>query len=437
MSKKKTRKSLSFKERVLLAILAVIAIVYITNNFFLVSVKNRLSEAEQTLAQRLTQYEVITNEISNKVLYEDRISALSDAESQLMKRYPTELSEEALLLKTLAFAKKANVHISTYGVTEMLESTLADVSTDASNELTEEEKIQKAVTEQAGQYTAQVEEDVKKRYEDELGISLSDEEDKNEVKAVSLSDLLDVSNNEALKNQLTALNATVLTRNISISVSGNYEQIMTFLDLVEQDEQAVFIENSSYNASDSKIAANMVLKFVGYYDTEVNGPVKINVPDGTGQSQDIFSEGDTLIDDSLAMIQASAHGDLQLILKNYLVNGAKIVMMQNNVDNSLRYHYDNDVISLRIDLSDAENGVLFTYNLAGSRYTSIISACEDKSEVLLEIVSSIRVDNDDHVGIKLFIDNKSSKALKITKSNDDENSRIMVGELKGQVQFEQ
>jgi hypothetical protein len=137
------------------------------------------------------------------------------------------------------------------------------------------------------------------------------------------------------------------------------------------------------------------------------------------------------------MIQASAHGDLQLILKNYLVNGAKIVMMQNNVDNSLRYHYDNDVISLRIDLSDAENGVLFTYNLAGSRYTSIISAGEDKSEVLLEIVSSIRVDNDDHVGIKLFIDNKSSKALKITKSNDDENSRIMVGELKGQVQFEQ
>ena len=433
MAKNKMRKKLSLKERMLLTALVIVGILYITNNILLDPAKEKLVLAQQTFDQRLVQKEIIDNEISHKITYQDRTDTLIKAQNTLVKRFPTSLEQDLLLMKINQFAHETGVYISTYSFSAVSVSGLADQSS-TKQTMSEEEKIQAAVTEQADAYTAQVEEDIKKRYEDELGLT-SDEGEDGALKPVSLEDLLNVSDNEALKNQLLALNAEVLSQDLNINVTGSYQHIIEFANKIEEDTEAIFITNSSYTASDQNIMANYTVRFVGYRDIEVKGRDHVEIPENVGTSDNIFSDEKNLIDPSLASIQYSGDGDFQVVLMNEDTNGAKIFALASGDEASLKYQYDNKTVPFALVILQSDDGVDYSYNLAGMRYSGHINT--DNETLTFDIISVKRSSASDQIGIIATIDNRSDKTLIINTVNDDPTRpRLVISDLKGKVQVD-
>jgi len=433
MAKNKMRKKLSLKERILVTALVIIGVLYITNNMLLAPAKAKLTLAQENFNKRLAQKEIIENEISHKITYQDRIDTLLNAQNTLVKRFPTSLEQDLLLMKVNQFAKDTDVYIASYSFSGASVSGLAEQSPTGQT-LSEEEKIQAAVTEKANAYTAQVEEDIKKRYEDELGIS-SDEDDDSERNAVSFEDLLNVSENDALKNQLLALNAEVITQDLNISVAGSYQHVVEFANKIEEDTEAIFITNSSYTTSDQNVNVNYTILFVGYRDIEVNGVDYVDVPDDVGSSDNIFSGGSKLIDKALATIQYNGDADFRLVLMNENTNGAKIYAFASSDDASEKLYYDNKTVPFSLMITQADDGVDYSYNLAGLRYSGHVIT---ESETLtLNIVSVKRSSDSDQIGIIATVDNRSDKTLVVTTTNDDPaRPRLVIGDLKGKVQVD-
>lgn len=427
------RKKLSLKERMLLTVLAIVGILYITNNILLDPAKEKLVLAQQTFDQRLVQKEIIDNEISHKITYQDRTDTLLKAQNTLVKRFPTSLEQDQLLMKINQFAKESGVYISTYSFSNVSVSGLADQSS-AGQTMSEEEKIQAAVTEQAEAYTAQVEKDIRQRYEDELGLS-SDTEEDNALNPVSLEDLLNVSDNDALKNQLLALNAQVISQDLNISVTGSYQQIIEFVNSIEEDTEAIFITNSSYTVSDQKMMVNYMIRFVGYRDIEVNGTNYIDIPDDVGRTNNIFSEEMSLIDPSLATIQYAGDGDFQVVLMNEDTNGQKIYALASGDDASTKYLYDNKTVPFTLVITQSDKGVNYSYNLSGMRYSGHIET--DSETLTLNVISVKRSSTSDQIGIMATIDNRSDKTLIVNTINDDPTRpRLVINDLKGKVQVD-
>lgn len=435
MARKRARRNLTFKERALLSVLAVVGIVYITLNFFLEDAQLGLNAATAQFNQKIEQQNVINNEISHRSAYNDRIAELEKNDVILKRRFPSELNQDVILMKLLGFSKTASVNITTYSFGNVSDVGLIEASASQANKeaLTEEEKIQQAVNEKASEYTAQVEEDIKKRYEEELGIT-SDTVEETGMQPLTLEDLVNSASDDSLKTQLAAMDAAVLSQDISISVTADYQHLMQFLSLIEQDQEAIFITNSSYVASTDQIVANFNLRFVGYHDHTTEGETGITVPEGTGQSGNIFSESGSTLTEADLEAAANDNGDFALIINNYMVNGEKIDMMKRGADNSILYDYSNGVVPLTLRVSGDGDTLNYVYELSGNRFSGTFTP-SNSDRIVLNVYSSARKEVSDQVGIRATIVNNTNLPLNITIANEDvEKPRFVIDSLTGKVQ---
>ncbi|MBS7527883.1 hypothetical protein KHM83_14455 [Fusibacter paucivorans] len=435
MARKKARRNLTFKERALLSVLAVVGIVYITLNFFLEDAQLGLNAATAQFNQKIEQQNVINNEISHRSAYNDRIAELEKNDVILKRRFPSELNQDVILMKLLGFSKTASVNITTYSFGNVSDVGLIEASASQANKeaLTEEEKIQQAVNEKASEYTAQVEEDIKKRYEEELGIT-SDTVEETGMQPLTLEDLVNSASDDSLKTQLAAMDAAVLSQDISISVTADYQHLMQFLSLIEQDQEAIFITNSSYVASTDQIVANFSLRFVGYHDRTTEGEIGITVPEEAGQSGNIFSESGGTLTEADLEAAANDNGDFALIINNYMVNGEKIDMMKRGADNSILYDYSNGVVPLTLRVSGDGDTLNYVYELSGNRFSGTFTP-SNSDRIVLNVYSSARKEVSDQVGIRATIVNNTNLPLNITIANEDvEKPRFVIDSLTGKVQ---
>jgi hypothetical protein len=407
----------------------------VTLNFFLEDAQTGLINATAQFNQKIEQQNVINNEISHRGAYNDRIAELEKNDAILKQRFPSELNQDVILMKLFGFSKTASVNITTYGFGNVSDVGLLEASASQASQsaLTEEEKIQQAVTEKASEYTAQVEEDIKKRYEEELGIT-SDTVEETGMQPLTLEDLVNSASDDSLKTQLAAMDAAVLSQDISISVTADYQHLMQFLSLIEEDEEAIFITNSSYIAGEDQIVANFNLRFVGYHDHTTEGESGITVPEGAGQSGNIFSDSGSALTEADLEAAANDNGDFALIINNYMVNGEKIDMMKRGADNSILYDYSNSMVPLTLRIDGEGEALKYTYTLNGNRFEgNFISANSDR--IVLNVYSSARKDASDRVGIRATIVNNTDLPLNITIANDDaESPRFIVDTLTGKVQ---
>ncbi len=431
MARKKLKRSLTFKEIVLLTILLILLLGYGTLNYLLTPAMESYKNTKTQFDLRTTQKQLIDAEVLNKGKYLEKIGVLAKFEREYQLKYPARIDQDQVILKIYQFSKKADVHISAYNFSGLVESTVEDSTTASAEPLTEEEKIRQAVTAKADEYTKQVESDIQKRYEEELGISTGTESGE---AGVSINTLMDMSNNEALKNQILTLGTSLLTYDVNIKVKGSFSNLNQFMRLLETSQESVYIKQSNFVAVEDGVAASIDLRFLGYKDNETTGEYQTEIPADIKSQGNIFTDEGAFKMPETEVENKTATATFSIIVQSAQSNGAKFYMMQGTNDASIIYQDINNILNSNLTIEENKGDLIYNYQLGDAIYAGELKQFKD-NEILLEIISKDRISADDIVGLKLNVENTTDKLLKVKIVNDDlKNPRIVIDKLIGKVQ---
>lgn len=226
---------------------------------------------------------------------------------------------------------------------------------------------------------------------------------------------------------------SVTSEAVTLNISGNYANLMSFLTGFEASPRKVFFESTAVNADDKgKLTGSLKMLVFGYGKPAKGYPGYLyDTPAASGRS-DPFAPTAGVAGGEAAAANTSAAPDFYIILNTFDDNDNKLQMGRYPISATQIASDDNDTVKASLNISGAGAEISYSYTLDGNKYSGTLN--QSGGAVQVSILSRPRKGAQDKVGVKLDVKNETNKTVQITVKNDDPTSpRFNLGATTGSV----
>ena len=230
---------------------------------------------------------------------------------------------------------------------------------------------------------------------------------------------------------------TMISQDITLSFTGSYAQIYSFLSDVEQNLRKVAVKGISLQRSKGDIlTGQMKLSFISYWDAEGQLPYTMDVAPIPGKDSPFvpylgYSESATK---GTAALEAPIQPDFYMLVNGYLDNAAKVILSQYPKTESEASADVNGQINANIVLNGSNGEFTYSYTVGASSKAGQTAIKARDGKIWMEVLVQARKSDQDKVAVTLDVTNNSGMPLEITvKGDNTENPRFKLGKTTGSV----
>ncbi len=230
---------------------------------------------------------------------------------------------------------------------------------------------------------------------------------------------------------------TLVNQDISLSFTGSYPQIYSFLSDIEKNLRKVAVKGISLQKNqEGQLTGQMKISFVSYWDAAGQQPYSMEVPPVHGKDSPFtpylgFSESATK---GSPVVKPVVKPDFSMMLNGYLNNADKAILYQYpNADTTVSADA-NEIITAKITLDGNENEFTYSYTVGSNTKTAQGSIKVRDGKIRLEVSVQKRTSEQDKVAVVLDVSNNTPVPFEIMVNGDDrQNPRFKLGKTTGSV----
>jgi Tfp pilus assembly protein PilO len=240
--------------------------------------------------------------------------------------------------------------------------------------------------------------------------------------------------------EAAASDLLVAEQTISLSVNGTFDRIYDFLDKLENNERRAYINGLSLSTDNKgKVGGSMQVKFLSLIDPNNPEAYQMQIDPIVGKKSPFIpyagywaSAGVEDADEPAILTP-----DFALYINSYLDNAPGIILTEYKNSSARISDEVNRLANCKITLGTAENGYNYVFELEGKVLESSAALTVKNNEIVIEVISQTRRDEEDLTAATLDVVNKTPLPVRVVVSKDDEtNPRFMLGETSGKVSLE-
>lgn len=373
---------LTARDKKLLLVLAIVAIVCIPYFFILQPMMDDISSLQSEVSQLQSDATYLEQLALMEGDYQAGAEQMASKSATLLERFPSDLLQE----KNILFIHNTEqmVPVSLYQVS-LGDDVAAQLTSDA-----EAEQID-AVEAETGDVT------------DDAVIE-------------------DNTTETSLGDGLTAMQTET-----QFAFDAGYRQFKDFLNYIleYQDRMVITDIDASYSAETDMVDGSF--KLVQYaLKSEGRNDVSVLEPNMIQGTTNIFRQASGSFDESE---QAQEEADFFISLNQPEADIDSLIIGQSNdaTEESYFASSKNDRQSVTVTFTGKEGEYNANYKIGNSSYSADGIDFEKEGSIVLQVISSARLDEDDNVAIDLNVVNKTDVSLRVLMQNDDtENPRVTI-----------
>ena len=419
------------KEKILLGVLAGILIAVLYYQFVFSVQSEKLQEQKLLREEAQNDFDDAMDTINNlEKNKEDLKIVRASVMDKTMSFYPTILQEKIILELNNMLSEsglQGNIAFSPVEVSsvEPLENVYEGAVEDNFNKTVEYYQAKDSYTGE-GEEPAAVE--PVENNEEEIENSFEDDESANTV----------------VENQETASFTTVEQLKVAINFTGSYEALTSFTTAIDNYSRNIAVTDISITSSSAEeVTGTISLEFYAvpkitnddlenYLNWDLNNTYGKTSPFSEGAATGAYATTieqlaeEQNINDFVMMVKSSTSE-----FPTLTIGSANDIARESYI-----YADSNKVQDLTIDFTEEDGNLYYKYNTEDSVYPKTESAKEFNTisnEIVLEITSESRINNDE-AGVNVKINNNTSKTVSvIIKGDDSSNPRVNITSEGGKV----
>lgn len=394
---------ISKKEQYLLGILATVLVVALYYQFVYIKQVDKIEVLEAEKQEVENKYDEIMETIRTLEQRRSQIKIYNAGISDKMKLYYPGIVQEYIILEIDKMLKDSGIN-GTVSFSQISASTVEVITPGIFNKV---ESSLEPIVDEYNKHFKNEEEDTSSRN------SIIDDE------VVATSD------------------ATAEQVKVNLSFTGTYENLKKFLDIVDSQERKLAVTNISLSQGvANSISGSLALEFYGipklnnedssYFEWKLNNP---------SGKDNLFSINGVVNNATIESLSAQKNNyDFIMLAKSINSDLPTVMVGKANDTTNLSYIYaDNKGIEeVELVLTKINGEYFYKYRTSQGSYPGNYSVTGDvfipvSEEIVFEVVSQARANEEDLSGVSLKVINNTDKTLNIVISGDDSsNPRITV-----------
>lgn len=230
---------------------------------------------------------------------------------------------------------------------------------------------------------------------------------------------------------------TLIDQDISLSFSGSYSQIYSFLSDIEKNLRKVAVKGISLQKNQAdKLTGQLKLSFVSYWDALGQQPYIMEVAPIAGRDNLFvpylgYSESATK---GTSVVKAQVQPDFYMFVNGYLDNAAKVILSQYPDAASQVSEDVNGPIKASMDLEGDNKAFTYAITVGADSKSSQAAVQVKDGKIRMEIQIQAKKSDKDLVSVTLDVNNKTSLPLEIAiKGENKDKPRFALGKTIGSV----
>lgn len=224
---------------------------------------------------------------------------------------------------------------------------------------------------------------------------------------------------------------TVTAEQLTLNVSGSFDEYMRFLSIFELSSRRVFFRSATLSAApDGKLTGTMNLLVFSVGELPETFPgYAYDAPVPSGR-EDPFEPFDRGAGGGSGAVQTGAP-DFYVIISSSLDNDSGVQMGRYPISATQVSTDKNAHVTAALTLSGSDV-ISFSYTLDGKTYSGTLES--EKDTITISVLSRARKSADDNVGVTLDVTNDTGRTVVVSVRNDDAiNPRFKLGTTRGTV----
>jgi Tfp pilus assembly protein PilO len=230
---------------------------------------------------------------------------------------------------------------------------------------------------------------------------------------------------------------TFINQDITLSFTGSYPQIYSFLTDVEKNLRKVAVKGISLQKNqEGQLTGQMKLSFVSYWDVDGQQPYTMEVPQIPGKDSPFtpyLGYSESAVKGS-PVVKPVVQPDFTMMVNGYLNNADKVVLYQYPKADTTVSADDNGIIKANMTLNGSDSGFTYSYTVGKNTKTSQGSIKVRDGKIRLEVLVQKRSSEQDKIAVVLDVANNTSLPFEIAVSGDEpQNPRFRLGKTAGSI----
>ncbi len=232
----------------------------------------------------------------------------------------------------------------------------------------------------------------------------------------------------------------VADQGMSLSFSGTFDMVYNFLDRLESNERKAYVRSLSLTTDNKgKVSGSMQVSFLSLINPANPAEYEMRLDPIAGKASPFtpYAGYWATAGGEDAAEPAVLTPDFALYINSYLDNAPGVILTDYKDASSRLSAEVNRVASCKITFEPAANGYNYTFELEGKALESSAPVAAKNNEIVIEVISQNRRDNEDLTAATLDVANDTPLPVRVVVSKDDKtNPRFMMGETSGKVSAE-
>lgn len=402
---------ISKKEQILLGLLAAVFIVALYYQFVYVKQVEKIESLKVEKQEVQEKYDIIMETMKTLEERKGKIKIYNAGITDKMKLYYPAIVQEYIILEIDKMLQESGIN----GTISFSQITASTVDVVAPTIVNKAESSLQDVVDEYNNY-----------FKDEKNEETTESEQEN---SENQEDNVEAVNEEVAEDTTVAYSDTTVEQLVvNLNFTGTYENLKKFLDIVDSQEKKLVITNITLSqANDQNVSGSLSMEFYGipklndedssYFDWTLDNPAGKDSLFSTGGVSNTTIESATSQKNEydFIMLAKSVNSDLPTVM-----------LGRANDTSNLSYIYaDNKGIEdVELILTKVGNEYYYKYKTSVGSYPANYNVTGEvfipvKDEIIFEIVSQSRVDDNDIAGINLKVINNTDKNVNIVVSGDD------------------
>lgn len=403
---------ISKREQLLLGMLAAVFIVVLYYQFVYVKQVDEIKSLKTEKQEVQEQYDVIMETIKTLEERKGKIKIYNAGITDKMKLYYPAIVQEYIILEIDKMLQESGIN-GTISFSQITAATVDVIAPTTVNKA--ESSLQDIVDEYNNYFKDEKNDEV---IEPQEGENLENQEANIEVVDEANTEDKTVAYTDATTEQIV----------VNLNFTGTYENLKKFLDIVDSQEKKLVITNITLSqANDQNVSGSLSMEFYGipklndedssYFDWTLDNP--------SGKDS-LFSTGGVSNTTIESATSQKNEYDFIMLAKSVNSDLPTVMLGTANDTSNLSYIYaDNKGIEdVELTLTKVGNEYYYKYKTSVGSYPANYNLTGEvfipvKDEIIFEIVSQSRVDDNDVAGVNLKVINNTDKNVNIVVSGED------------------
>lgn len=403
---------ISKKEQILLGLLAAVFIVALYYQFVYVKQVEKIESLKVEKQEVQEKYDIIMETMKTLEERKGKIKIYNAGITDKMKLYYPAIIQEYIILEIDKMLQESGIN----GTISFSQITAATVDVVAPTTVNKVESSLQNIVDEYNKY-------FKDEKNDEVTESKEVESSENKEDNVEVVDEAVIE-----EKTVTYTDATTEQVIINLNFTGTYENLKKFLDIVDSQEKKLVITNITLSqANDQNVSGSLSIEFYGipklnnedssYFDWTLDNP---------SGKESLFSTGGVSNTTIESATSQKNEYDFIMLAKSVNSDLPSVMLGRANDTSNLSYIYaDNKGIEdVELTLTKVGNEYYYKYKTSMGSYPANYNLTGEvfipvKDEIIFEVVSQARVDDNDIAGVNLKVINNTDKNVNIVVSGED------------------